>query len=41
MICDKCGCETPVIHITKDHERLCTECYEPKERKDVYREEPE
>jgi len=33
MICDKCGKETYVIFITKNHKKLCDECYK-KERKE-------
>ena len=29
MICEKCRCSTCIIRITKEHEKLCQECYEP------------
>jgi ribosomal protein L37E len=32
MTCDKCGKDTYIIFITKNHEKLCDECYD-KERK--------
>ena len=27
MYCEQCKCQTYVIRITKDHEKLCQECY--------------
>jgi len=33
MKCENCNCDTYVIHISEEHQKLCTECYENKEIK--------
>ena len=32
MICDKCGKKTYVIFITRNHEKLCDDCYDKQKK---------
>lgn len=34
MICENCNCDTYVIHIIENHEKVCPQCYAEK-KKDI------
>lgn len=35
MKCEDCDCETYIIHMTKNHEKLCTDCFKEAENKKI------